>query len=327
MAEYEGRSILVLGGSSGIGLEAVAEFKRLGADHVYVGTSNPAHYEDALTKTLQRRKKLDTSTGIHPFVADVTDKMQLATAALAIKRSGVELTDVIFSQAGGMEGFTEKLFSRHIDPIVDDYTLNTPMDELKPEEQMIVKERLTAMRTDLEVWTDNALPRAIYVNCMGTFNALAVLGETFSNGFRGIFYNSTWGHLSGQDGVEIPLLYRPVDRSKALVRDRLELEGQYLAETGIPMGVVVASLVKDTKVGKMFNDFLLNLMSKEQREAIVNSSIYARDVVRATREMLESSPKEGLSYPQISFVYGRNGQAVVEDHLEMSAMYTIPYLF
>lgn len=322
---YSERSILVLGGSSGIGLEAVAEFRRLGAANVYIGTRSVDNYIGALT-ILERRKKVDVSKGIEPFIADVTDKAQIEVAAQAAKEQGL-LTDVIFSQAGGMEGFTDELFSHHIDPIVDDYTLNTPLEELDQEKQAIVRERLAAMRTDLAVWTEEALPNAVAVNYQGTFDTIDTLANTFPDGFTGVFINSTWGHLSGTPGVEIPLLYRPVDLSKAMVRDRLLHDAARLVYQGIPMVELVASLVKDTKVGKMFNDFLLNLMTKEQREAVTGSAIHARDVVTATQSVLESNILEWQTIPRVLYVYAKDGILVTSEELELSAMYTTPYLF
>lgn len=322
---YSERSILVLGGSGGIGLEAAAYFRGLGAK-VYIGSSRGETYLKALDY-LQRRKKMDASSGIFPFVADVRDRKQLEQAASGVKTFSPNLTDVIFSQAGGMESFTEELFRRHIDPTVDDYTLNTPLDELNQEKQAIVRERLAAMRADLAVWTDQALPQAIAVNYQGTFNAIEVLGEHFPDGFTGVFYNSTWGHLSGNPEIEIPLLYRPVDLSKAMVRDRLQQDGLKLFNQGIPMVELVASLVNDTRVGKMFNDFLLNLMSRAQREAIIDSSIRSRDVVEATKNIFESNSLQWAAYPKVLFVYGRDGQVVISDDFELSAMYTQPYLF
>lgn len=322
---YSERSILVLGGSSGIGLEAVAHFRGLGAK-VYIGSSRGETYLKALDD-LERRRRMDVSSGILPFVADVRNKAQLEQAAVGIKTLGPNLTDVIFSQAGGMESFTEDLFKRHIDPIVDDYTLNTPLEELDQEKQAIVRERLAEMRADLAVWTEEALPNAVAVNYQGTFNAIDILGNRFPDGFTGVFYNSTWGHLSGTPGVEIPLLYRPIDLSKARVRNRLQDDGLKLLNQGIPIVELIASLVNDTKVGKMFNDFLLNIMTKDQREAVTSSSIHTRDVVAATKSALECSVSEWQTLPRILYAYAVKGVPVISEEMELSAMYTQPYLF
>ena len=253
---YSERSILVLGGSSGIGLKAVAEFARIGAKNVYVGTRSLENFNRARTH-LTRREKLDVeSLPIHPFYADITDKTQIAQAVKEIKQKGIELTDIIFSQAGGMETYTRKLFADHLDAI-SEYTFHIPIDELPQDKRSIVEEKLNAMRLDLAQWTNDAMPYANAVNYQGTFDAIDVLKETFPKGFTGIFYNSTWGKLSGIESIEIPLLYRPIDRSKAMARDRLQEEAPELAKQGIYMAEIVASLVNDTGVGKMFNDFFL----------------------------------------------------------------------
>lgn len=323
--DYQDRSILVLGGASGIGLKDVADLAKTGAN-VYLGTRRPSNFEKALQR-LTKVERLDVeSLAIRPFYADVTDSKQIREAAAGLKEKGPDLTDVIFSQAGGMEGFIKPLFEKHLDSI-SEYTYGTPIDELSEDHKAIVEEKLTAMRVDLDVWTAKALKDAVAVNYQGTFDIIDVLIDVFPHGFRGVFYNSTWGHLSGRKGVEIPLLYRPVDRSKALVRNRLRREGTQLKQKGVPMGVIVASLVNDTQVGKMFNDFLLNLMDASQREAVRASSITTSDVVNATNLLLESDPNLWPQYPYTRFVYRKNGQVVLEDQLELSPMYTHPYRF
>lgn len=323
---YVNRSILILGGSSGIGLKAVAEFARLGAANVCVGTTRLENF--GRTKAhLTRREKLNVDfLPLHPFHADITSKTQVAQAAQELKTKGIEITDVIFSQAAGMESYTQKLFSDYVDPITE-HTFVTPIYELSFDKRRIVDERLEKMRSALMEWTTDALPHAIAVNYQGTFDAIDVLGETFPKGFTGIFYNSTWGKLSGTPGVEIPLMYRPVDRSKAMVRDRLQQDGNQLARQGIHMAEVVASLVNDTKVGKMFNDFFLNLMDKDQKEAVVSSSIQTRDVVTATKQVLDTNPREWPTHPHVLYVYKKEGKPVVDTSLELSAMYTTPYRF
>ncbi len=323
---YSERSILVLGGSSGIGLKAVAELARLGVANVYVGTRSSENFNRARTH-LTRKDKLDVgSLPIHPFHADVTDKTQMARASQEIKQKGIEVTDVIFSQAGGMAIYMQSLHKDYLDQITE-HTYETPIYELSEDKRRIVKEKLNEMRETLKVWTEDAMPHAISVNYQGTFDAIDVLKETFPKGFTGIFYNSTWGKLSGTPGIEIPLLYRPVDRSKALARDRLQQDGLKLAKQGVHMAEVVASLVNDTKVGKMFNDFFLNLMDKEQREAVRSSSIQTQDVVNATKQVLDTNPLEWPTHPYVLYVYKKSGQPVVDTSLELSAMYTTPYRF
>ncbi len=322
---YSEGSILVLGGSSGIGLKAVAEFRRLGAENIYLGTSKPENFGQAL-RLLERREKVDVSSGIYPFPADVMDRTQIAQAAGVIKAKGPKLKYVVYSQAGGMEGFTTRLFSDHLDAI-SYYTFDTPIDELEAGDQSVVREKVEDMRRDLAIWTEEALPLAIAVNYQGTLNATEVFCEMFPDGFTGVFYNSTWGKLSGTPGVEIPLIYRPIDLSKAKARDWLQQEGMQLHNSGFHMSELVASLVSDTKVGKMFNDFLLNLMKEEQRVAVKSSSIYSRDVVAATRTILESNPSEWPNYPRVLYVYRQDGKVVTSDSLGLSAMYTMPYPF
>jgi len=323
---YTERSILVLGGSSGIGLKALAEFSRIGAANVYVGTRSLENFNKARDH-LAKREKLDVdSLSIHPFHADVTDKTQIAKAAQEIRSKGLGITDVIFSQAGGMETYMKSLFTDYMDPITE-HTFNTPIYELPEDKRRIVEDKLGLMRLALAQWTEDAMAHTVAVNYQGTFHAIDVLGEIFPNGFTGVFYNSTWGELSGVPSIEIPLLYRPVDRSKAMVRDRLKQQGAGLAKQGIHMAEIVASLVNDTKVGKMFNDFFINLMDKEQKDAIVASSIQTQDVVRATKQVLDTDPLKWSTYPHILYVYKKGGQPVVDTSLELSAMYTTPYRF
>lgn len=321
---YNERSILVLGGASGIGLEAVTEFKKLGARNVYVGTSNIDNFNRAL-QVLKSRGVLGVSSGIYPFHANVLSKSDLEKAAKEVKKNGA-LTDVIFSHAGGMEGFTSKLLREHLIPISID-TKGKSLYDLDVKTQGIVKEKMKAMRKALEEWSREAIPHGIAVNYEGTFNAIDVLREEFPKGFTGVFYNSTWGKLSGVKGVEIPLLYRPVDVSKGMTRDRLQKEGKQMAEKGIYMSEIVASLVNDTRVGKMFNTLLIPLLLPEQQESIRASSVTAKDVVAATRKILESDATSWPKYPAVLYVTTQNNEVVIEEKLDLSPMYTIPYPF
>lgn len=323
--ELEGRSILVLGGSSGIGLTAVSEFVKAGAT-VLVGATKPESFERAM-RHLTRRGRLDVENlPIHMFNADITDKRQIEREAWQAKNRGVNLTDVVFSQAAGMESITSRL-DTHLDPIIE-ITFTTPIDELEEDKRIEVEKRLETMRADLAIWTVEAFPHAQAVLYQGTFDAIDVLDGVFPGGFKGVALNSTWGHLSGRAGVEIPLLYRPIDLAKGMLRDKLDEEAAWMAELmGINMGVVIASLVNDTRVGKMFNDFFLNLMVKDQREAVRASSVHSKDVAQAIKMVLDWNPKYWKSHPFNLFVYKENERVVLGKLLPMSAMYTIPYKF
>lgn len=317
----QNRPIVIFGGSSGIGLKTVALYAREGAI-VYMGTRRQGNFDKAMVQ-LARRERLDiTTVSIHPFVADVTDKMQLLQATRGVKAKGLGVPDVVFSHAIGMDLFMKRLDEKHLDPI-SEIAYGTPIEQLEPKDREIVEEKLAAMRADLEVWTEEAVEGATAVNCQGTFNALEVLSDEFggeSDESNKVLINSTWGHLSGQAGVEIPLIYTPVHRSRGLLRDRLQAEG-------VPMGVVISSMVSDTQVGKMFKDFFYNLMDKEQREAIIASSILMQDVAGAIHTLLDSDPTEWPTHPYNRFVYKKDGEVVTEDTLEITPMYTHPYRF
>lgn len=316
---YQDRSILMFGGSSGIGLKTVAHYAREGVT-VFMGTRTPQGFEKAMSQ-LTRREKIDPNTvSIYPFLADVAEKEQIASATKEVKEQGLEVSDVVFSHATGMDIFMKELDERHLDPIAE-IAFGIPIEELEPSDREKVEEKLGKMREDLAVWTEEALPRAIAVNCQGTFNALEVLDTEFGGKIRNkVLINSTWGYLSGVPGVEIPLLYAPVHKSRGLLRDRLQQEG-------ITMGVIVASMVSDTQVGKMFKDFFYNLMDKKQRQAIVASSITMQDVVNATSTLLDSDPTQWPTCLYNRFVYKKEGAIVVENALELSPMYTHPYRF
>jgi NAD(P)-dependent dehydrogenase (short-subunit alcohol dehydrogenase family) len=321
---YNERSILVFGGASGIGLEAVTELKKLGTRNIYIGTSHLENFDKAL-QILKRNGVSDVSSGIYPFHADVQNKSELQKAAKEVKKIG-SLTDVIFSHAGGMEGFTGKLLREYLIPIARD-TGGKSLYDLDKKTQELVKEKMKVMRENIEVWAKESIPHGISINYEGTFNAIDVFGEEFPDGYTGVFYNSTWGKLSGVKDVEIPLLYRPVDVSKGMTRDRLQKEGTQLAQKGIYMSEIVASLVNDTRVGKMFNTLLIPLLLPEQQEAIKASSVTAKDVVTATRKILESDPSVWGNYPEVLYVYTQNKKVIFESKLELSSMYTIPYPF
>lgn len=324
--DLEGRGILVLGGSSGIGLTAVGEFAKAGAT-VLVGTTKPENFARGM-KLLARKEKIDPSTlSIQMFNADITDRKQLRREAFQAKNRGFVLTDVVFSQAAGMEGVTSRM-NVHLDPITD-VTFATPIDELAPDKRAEVEDKLALFRKDLEVWTKEAMPHAKAVLFDGTYLAMEELDKAFPGGFRGAAINSTWGHLAGKPGMEIPLLYGPIEEAKGQLRDSLAVDAPGLFEAyGIEMSMVVASLVNDTRVGKMFNDFFLNLMEKDQREAVRDSSVHSKDVARGIRQVLDLPRKlAGTAYPDYLFVYREKGEIVMGDSLPLSPMYTKPYKF
>lgn len=312
---FKETDILVTGGATGVGRALVGFLLENGVRHVYAGSTNPEHFR--ISMGMWQKKGLDVSR-VSLFQADVTDKKQLQTAAQKIKSDGGYITDEVYSHAGGMESFSGKLFENHLNPIVVDYTLDTPLEELSPQDQETVHQRLIVMRQDLQVWTKEALPRAIDVNYGGTFNTMGVLDDTFPNrsSKNRVFMNSTWGYLSGIPGVEIPLLYRPVDLSKAMVRDRLPtMDGNNWE--------LVASLIRQTQVGKMFEYNLLNLTSKEQRNAIRSSSVGIDDVVLAIAGILYAKPAA-----RVQFLSTTDSQVVQAETLDYTtAMYTMPYLY
>lgn len=312
-------AIVVFGGSSGIGLKTVAAYARAGVN-VFMGTRSRESFAKA-SEQLIRREKLDPgTTSVFPFPADVANKDQLDSAANTAKETGLDIRRAVFCQATGMDIFMRELDEKYLDPIAE-IAYGTPIEELNREDRERVEEKLAAMREDLKVWTEDALPRAVAVNCEGTFNVLEVLeGESHHPLKNKVLVNSTWGQESGREGVEIPLLYGPVHRSRGLLRDRLRQEG-------VAMGVVIASMVSDTQVGKMFKDFFYNLMDKDQREAVIGSAILMRDVVGVIQPLLDSDPEQWPTRPYNRFVYKKEGIVVVEDKLELSAMYTHPYRF
>ena len=257
-------------------------------------------------------------------MADVRDKMALAQAAKQIKERG--LTDVIFSHAGGMEGFIPKLIKDYLTPIREK-TRGKSMYDLDEEVQDAIRGIMGPMYRQIQVWRDEAISQGVAVNYTGTFNTIDVLGDEFKEGFTGVFINSTWGHLSGTPGVEIPLLYGPVDISKGMVRDRLRDKGKELAFWhSIPMTELVASLVRRTRVGKMFQDYLMPISEPEQATAIKDTAVDPEDVFEGIRMIMERDPNTWPQYPFELFVTGENGKAVFADHLDVSAaMYTTPY--
>lgn len=311
---FQDTDVLVTGGATGVGRALVGFLLENGVRRVYAGSTNPEHFRFSIKAW--EKAGLDVSR-VSLFQADVTDKTQLQAAAQKVKAEGGYITHEVYSHAGGMESYSRKLFEQHISPLVIGYTMNTPIEELSPSDQQAVHQRLAVMRQDLQVWTQEAFPLAINVNYQGTFNTLEILNDTFPSSDRSrVFMNSTWGHLSGTPGVEIPLLYRPVDLSKALVRDALKHEGGNNWE-------LVASLIRKTQVGKMFEDSLLNLTAKEQREAIRNSSVSIDDVVWAIAGILSSRPAA-----RVQFLSSVEGQVVQAETIDYStAMYTMPYFY
>lgn len=320
---YAEKSILVLGGSgvNSIGRTAVHRFNELGARAVFIGSTSETNFDNVIEAC--QRKGFPTDR-LHPFVADVTDRESLAKAAKMAKAQGHGLTDVVFAHAGGMDGFLPRLIESYLNPIRT-LTRGRSMYSVDETIQAQVRAIMVPMLEQIRVWRDESIPKGIAVNFDGTFKARDILRDEFPDGFTGVFINSTWGHLSGTPGVEIPLLYGPVDVSKAKVRDRVREEAeQYYAEK-TPMAILVASLVRRTRVGKMFQDYLMLISDPEQAAAIKNTSVNPEDVVEGIMAIMEDNLIAWTNHQLELFVTGENGKAVYRDHLEMSAMYSTPY--
>lgn len=317
-------AILVLGGAgvNSIGRASVDKFYvDYPETQIYVGTTSQENFDRVRG---QYEKKGQPTDRLHPFVANVTDKLAVARAADQMKDNGHQLRVTIYGQAGGMEGFMPQLISDYLSPIRE-FTRGKPLHTLNPYQQRIIREIMDPMYQQIKAWRKENIPNGIAVNYKGTFNAQEVLIDKFPEGFLGIFLNSTWGHLSGVPGVEIPLLYGPVDLSKAMVRDRLRITGEMLHQQGYPHSELVASLVRKTRVGKTFQDYLMPLSDPEQAEAIKNSAIDPIDVVKGQKIIINSDPDSWLDHPFELFVTGKDGAATYSNKLDMSAMYSTPY--
>lgn len=320
----EGRSIVVFGGSSGIGRKIAYESAKAGAT-VYIGTRSPDNFNKGIQQLgrTAKREGIDLSTLLPflPLVADVRDKTQLDRSVKDIQEQGANVTDVVFSQASGMNQFVKSLFDNYIYGITD-LMHGIPIDELPPTTKEIVENKLATMRKELAVWNQEALPDAMAVNYRGTFDAIDVISSKCSHGFRAIYLNSTWGDQGGG-----PLMYQVVEQSKMAARDRFKTEGPQLAQMDIPTAIVIASLVTDTNVGKMFRDFFFNLMDQDQRKAVADSSITTADVWTAAKNILLSDPTHWSSYPFNIYISRINGFPTIGNSVEPSAMYTRPYRF
>lgn len=317
---YSEKSILVLGGTgvNSIGRAAVDRFHELGTRDIYIGTTNEGNFNNVIES--YEEKGLPTDN-LHPFVADVRDKASLVAAAKVIKARGHGLTDVVYAHAGGMDSFLRQLIENYLNPIRM-ITRGTSIYRLDEEKQAQIRAIMTPMYEQIKIWREEAIPQGIAVNYQGTLNAREILLDSFPNGFTGVFTNSTWGYLSGTPGVEIPLIYGPVDIPKALVRDKLRAEGPQLYEEGTPTADLIASLVRKTRVGKMFFDYLLPITPPEQAAVIKNTAVDPTAVVGGICMIIEGNPNAWPNHQLELFVTGENGKPVYSDHLEMSAMYT-----
>jgi len=321
---YSERSILVLGGAgkNSIGLATVNQFYELNPRAIYIGTTQQANFDSVIEDYKDRGLPIDN---LHPFVADVRDKSSLLAATREIKGLGLGLTDVVYSHAGGMDGFLPQLLNDYLRPIRVKMRGASSMYRLDESIQAEVQAMMTPMYEQIRIWREEAIPSGIAVNFDGTFNARDILTEEFPDGFTGVFINSTWGHLSGTPGVEIPLLYGPVDVSKAQVRDEVRKKHEQFYDEKTPMAMLIASLVRRTRVGKMFQDFLMPLSVPEQAAAIRNTAIDPEDVVEGIKMIIESDPNTWSKHQMELFVTGEGGQPKYSDQLEMSAMYSTPY--
>lgn len=317
------QSVLIFGGSgiNSIGRATVDYFYQQNARDIWIGSTSWENYSKVLRD--YEKKGLPTAR-FHPFVVDITDKKAVAAAANQVRNEGHQISYVVFSQAGGMDSFIPKLLNDYLIPIRA-IALGKSIYEVGEKQKKAVEEIMAPMYEQIRVWREENIPRGMEVNYFGTINALGILASTFPDGFTGVFINSTWGYLSGTEGVEIPLLYGPVDIPKAMVRDKLRQDGRILYEHGYPIAELIASLVRKTRVGRMFFDYLLPITDPEQAQAIKETSVNPEDVAEGTGIIIGRNPDEWEKYPLELFVTGKDRQAVFTDHLEMSAMYSKPY--
>lgn len=96
---FEGKVVLVTGGSSGIGLATARQFSAQGA-HVWILSRTPERLEAALEQVRQARQNPDQMCGF--YAADVADEKQ-AAAAVAHVAGESGPVDILINSAGAVQ--------------------------------------------------------------------------------------------------------------------------------------------------------------------------------------------------------------------------------
>ena len=281
---FYGRRILITGGATGTGFEAAKLFHGLGAD-IVIGTRSQTNFEKALEQLGTERT--------YPFIADITDYLQIRQAVESLRRQNLVPTDIIFSAAGGMESFMRDF----IGALVAVKHAKTPQEK---------DDLLGEFQQQADGWAASTREASMKVNYEGPVLLIEVLSPSLPRGTKLVDYSSLWSSYLRN----VPRFYRSIAESKHEFENWLMQYGPLLAEEEIYTAIISGHVVTDSGVGKITKRYVLPLLPIENQEVVRRSFITTADMMKATRQVLESNPSARAKHPKRLFV--ANGGQITE---------------
>ncbi len=256
VGDLSGRSILITGGTAGIGLEAAREAHQRGAELI-LGTRDPEHFEQV---------RADLGERVHPFVADLVDDASVDAALERLEREALRPTDVIHSAAGGLETLLQ-----------DMVRIALGLRKLRGAEfDAAHREGVRELR---QLALD-ALPRSMEVNHHAPSRFLQKIVPTLPAGASVGYYTHFWGSLFPHP--QVPAYYGSIAESKHVFESWLEQRAGGWATQGVTTYVLSTSVISDTRMGHLLDRYCATLMPAENREKWRATFVDCREVALVT---------------------------------------------
>jgi NAD(P)-dependent dehydrogenase (short-subunit alcohol dehydrogenase family) len=256
-----GRTILITGGTSGVGLEAARAVRARGAD-IVIGSRDPARYASVATELGDH--------GVYPFIADLTNADQVDQQLDLLHRGGVEPTDVILSAAGGLE------------PLLRDLVRVTI--GLRGLRGTALDKAHAAAREELALVVADTREFAMNVNCLAPSRLLDRLVPGMAAGGSVTFYSSLWSSLYPHP--QVPIYYEAVAETKHAMEGQLEDLAGVWASRRITTAVISAGPIVNTRICRLLDRFCSDLMPPADRERWRSTYVTYGDLVEATLSVL-----------------------------------------
>jgi NAD(P)-dependent dehydrogenase (short-subunit alcohol dehydrogenase family) len=265
--DLSGRTILVTGGTGGAGLATARVLRERGAELV-IGSRDPARYADAAEVL---------GSGVHPFIADVTDRPAVERAIERLYAAGVAPTDVIHAAAGGMEPLIRGMMRRLVG------LRKLPADRLG--------EATRGVREELSPIVAETRELARRVNCEGPAAFLDLLVPRLPRGGSVMFYSSLWA--SHWPHPQVPIYYEAVAEGKQALERFLEERAPAWGAAGVTTAVISANLITGTRMGTLLDRWCTDLMPPADRERWRSTYVDCADLVEATLRVLTHRRSDG----------------------------------
>jgi NAD(P)-dependent dehydrogenase (short-subunit alcohol dehydrogenase family) len=273
----EGRTLLVTGGSSGTGLALVREAHRLGAD-VIAGSRS--------TERLAAISEELGGTRFHPFVADITNEAAVSVALGSLAETGLRMTDLVHSSAGGLESVVRPLVRQCV--------------ALRRVPQSDLPDAIEKARSEIAALVAASLDGAMKVNYVAARALIEKVASRLPAGGTLTVYTSLWTTFPSRT----PHFYRSVASSKLALDTWIRERAPAWAERGITTAIVSGHIILDSAMGQLIDRFLVPLMPAEGQARFRSYYITTADMVRATIAVL-SKPEPARSRAMaMSYVIG-----------------------